>query len=159
MGAAAGAALGPLGAIGGAVIGAVAGAAASGLAVAAVDRIDNDDTVSGMGDGVTSADVEDQLDDEADEDLLVEDEEVAVAHTSSRSPDMAAGSGYATPMGSGSPWPTVTPAEPAKQLGNDRGEPERGLDPGNDVPGIPDGRARCRRHAGHARDHREGVGT
>ena len=40
---------GPLGA----VIGAVAGAAASGVGVAAVDQIDNDNTVSGLGDGVT----------------------------------------------------------------------------------------------------------
>ena len=138
VGAAAGAALGPLGAIGGAVIGAVAGAAASGLAVAAVDRIDNDDTVSGMGDGVTP-DVEDQVDDEADEDLLVEDEEVAVAHTSSRSPDMAAGSGYATPMGSGSAWPTVTPAEPANSSGMIGGSRSAEWTPGNDVPGIQTG--------------------
>ncbi len=39
----------------GAVIGAVAGALASGAGVAAVDAVDNDNTVSGVGDGVTPA--------------------------------------------------------------------------------------------------------
>jgi len=38
----------------GAVIGAVAGAAASGAGVAAVDRVDNDNTISGIGDGATT---------------------------------------------------------------------------------------------------------
>jgi len=37
----------------GAVVGAVAGAAASGAGVAAVDSVDNDNTVTGLGDGVT----------------------------------------------------------------------------------------------------------
>jgi hypothetical protein len=53
-GLAAGAVAGPVGAILGAVIGGVAGAAASGAAVAAVDRVDNDNTISGLGNGVTS---------------------------------------------------------------------------------------------------------
>lgn len=53
VGAAAGSIMGPGGAILGGVIGAVAGAAASGAAVAAVDGIDNDDTVSGLGEGIT----------------------------------------------------------------------------------------------------------
>ena len=44
---------GPAGAILGAVIGGVAGAVASGAAVGAVDRVDNDNTVSGIGGGVT----------------------------------------------------------------------------------------------------------
>jgi len=56
-GLAAGAAAGPVGAVLGAVIGGVAGAAASGAAVAAVDRIDNDNTISGL--GGTTTDVED----------------------------------------------------------------------------------------------------
>jgi hypothetical protein len=38
----------------GAVIGAVAGGIASGVGVAAVDRVDNDNTVSGLGDGATT---------------------------------------------------------------------------------------------------------
>ena len=38
----------------GAVVGAVAGGIASGVGVAAVDRVDNDNTVSGLGDGVTT---------------------------------------------------------------------------------------------------------
>jgi len=52
-GAVAGAAAGPVGAVVGAVVGGVAGAAGSGAAVAAVDRVDNDDTISGVGSGVT----------------------------------------------------------------------------------------------------------
>ena len=45
----AGAAAGPAGALIGAVIGGVAGAVASGAAVAAVDRVDNDNTITGIG--------------------------------------------------------------------------------------------------------------
>jgi hypothetical protein len=52
-GAIAGSAAGPGGAVIGAVIGGVAGAAASGLAVAAVDRVDNDNTITGIGEGAT----------------------------------------------------------------------------------------------------------
>ncbi len=48
-GAVAGSLLGPGGAIAGAVIGGLAGAAGSGLAVGAVDRVDNDATISGIG--------------------------------------------------------------------------------------------------------------
>lgn len=48
-GAVAGAMTGPIGAVAGAVIGGVAGAIASGAAVGAVDRIDNDNTISGIG--------------------------------------------------------------------------------------------------------------
>ena len=40
----------------GAVIGAVAGGVASGVGVAAVDQVDNDNTVSGLGSGTTSSD-------------------------------------------------------------------------------------------------------
>ncbi|HVK03502.1 MAG TPA: hypothetical protein VM490_08500 [Armatimonadaceae bacterium] len=57
-GAVAGAAAGPVGAVIGAVVGGVAGAAGSGVAVAAVDRVDNDNTISGIGHGATR-DVED----------------------------------------------------------------------------------------------------
>ena len=39
----------------GAVIGAVAGGAASGVGVAAVDRVDNDNTITGVGHGATPA--------------------------------------------------------------------------------------------------------
>ena len=52
-GAVAGAAAGPVGMVAGAVIGGVAGALGSGAAVAAVDRVDNDNTVSGVGHGAT----------------------------------------------------------------------------------------------------------
>lgn len=48
-GAVAGAMAGPGGAIIGAIVGGVAGAAASGVAVAAVDRHDNDNTLAGIG--------------------------------------------------------------------------------------------------------------
>lgn len=51
VGAMAGAAVGPVGAIVGAVVGGLAGAGASGAAVAAVDQVDNDNTVSGVGSG------------------------------------------------------------------------------------------------------------
>jgi len=54
VGLAAGAVAGPIGAIVGAVIGGVAGAAASGAAVAAVDRVDNDNTISGLGSNTTT---------------------------------------------------------------------------------------------------------
>jgi len=61
-GLAAGAMAGPLGAVAGAVIGGVAGAVASGAAVAAIDRNDNDDTITGVGDGMTT-DVDERMDD------------------------------------------------------------------------------------------------
>lgn len=38
----------------GAVVGAVGGAVASGAGVAAVDRVDNDNTVTGVGEGATT---------------------------------------------------------------------------------------------------------
>ncbi len=55
-GAVAGSMVGPVGTVAGAVIGGVAGALGSGAAVAAVDRHDNDNTVTGLGDGVTTKD-------------------------------------------------------------------------------------------------------
>ncbi|MBC8138510.1 MAG: hypothetical protein H8F28_21730 [Fibrella sp.] len=58
-GLAAGSIAGPVGAVLGAVIGGVAGAAASGAAVAAVDRIDNDNTVSGLGGTTHDLDADD----------------------------------------------------------------------------------------------------
>lgn len=54
VGAMAGAAVGPVGAIVGAVVGGLAGAGASGVAVAAVDQVDNDNSVSGIGSGDTN---------------------------------------------------------------------------------------------------------
>jgi hypothetical protein len=48
-GAVAGAAAGPVGAVVGAVVGGVAGAAASGAAVHEVDKVDDDDTITGIG--------------------------------------------------------------------------------------------------------------
>lgn len=53
-GAAAGSVAGPLGALAGAAIGGVAGAVASGAAVSAVDRVDNDNTITGIGSGATT---------------------------------------------------------------------------------------------------------
>lgn len=58
VGAAAGAPAGPAGMAVGAVVGGLAGAAGSGAAVAAVDTVDNDNTVTGIGHGATR-DVED----------------------------------------------------------------------------------------------------
>lgn len=54
VGAIAGAVTGPIGALIGAAVGGVAGAVASGLGVAAVDTVDNDNTVSGIGDDATT---------------------------------------------------------------------------------------------------------
>jgi len=51
-GAVAGAMAGPVGAVVGAVVGGIAGAGLSGAAVGVVDRIDNDNNISGVGDGV-----------------------------------------------------------------------------------------------------------
>ena len=51
VGAAAGSLLGPAGAVMGAIGGALAAAGASGLAVDAVDQVDNDNTASGLDDG------------------------------------------------------------------------------------------------------------
>ncbi|RYG64762.1 hypothetical protein EON80_18630, partial [bacterium] len=53
VGAAAGSAVGPVGTVVGAVVGGLAGAGASGAAVGAVDKVDNDNTVTGVGDGAT----------------------------------------------------------------------------------------------------------
>lgn len=54
VGAIAGLAAGPIGAIVGAIVGGTAGSIASGAAVDAVDSIDNDDTLSGIGSGHTT---------------------------------------------------------------------------------------------------------
>jgi phage tail tape-measure protein len=64
VGAAAGAAVGPAGAVIGAAVGGLAGAIGSGAAVGAVDKYDNDNAISGLGDGAT-----DDVDEDA-EDLV-----------------------------------------------------------------------------------------
>ncbi len=53
VGAAAGSAVGPVGTAVGAVVGGLLGAGASGAAVAAVDAMDNDNNITGVGSGVT----------------------------------------------------------------------------------------------------------
>lgn len=53
VGAAAGSIAGPVGTIIGAIAGGLVGAGASGAAVAAIDSVDNDNTITGIGDGVT----------------------------------------------------------------------------------------------------------
>ena len=55
VGAAAGSLAGPLGTVVGAIAGGLLGAGASGAAVAAVDAVDNDNTVSGVGSGAMRA--------------------------------------------------------------------------------------------------------
>lgn len=62
VGAAAGSVAGPLGTIVGAVAGGLLGAGASGAAVGAVDKVDNDNTITGVGDGATR-DVNQQIND------------------------------------------------------------------------------------------------
>jgi phage tail tape-measure protein len=59
-GAIAGSAAGPIGTIIGGVAGGAIGAGASGLAVGEVDKHDNDNTVTGVGDGATR-DIEDRV--------------------------------------------------------------------------------------------------
>ena len=54
VGAIAGLAAGPIGAIVGAIVGGTAGSLASGAAVDAVDSIDNDNTITGIGSGATT---------------------------------------------------------------------------------------------------------
>ena len=53
VGAIAGMAAGPVGAVVGALVGGTVGAIASGAAVDAVDSVDNDNTITGIGDGAT----------------------------------------------------------------------------------------------------------
>ena len=55
-GAVAGSMMGPVGTVVGAVVGGLTGAAASGAAVNAVDRVDNDNTVTGLGSDNVAAD-------------------------------------------------------------------------------------------------------
>ena len=52
VGAAAGSMVGPVGAVIGAVVGGVVGAGASGAAVGAIDQVDNDNNITGVGDSV-----------------------------------------------------------------------------------------------------------
>ncbi len=61
MGAIAGSMLGPAGAVAGALIGGAIGAAASGAAVAVIDRHDNDNNITGLGDSV-ARDHDDDID-------------------------------------------------------------------------------------------------
>lgn len=68
VGAAAGAATGMIGAILGAVVGGAVGAVTSGAAVGAIDQVDNDDNVSGVGEGVDYDKEHDALND--DEELM-----------------------------------------------------------------------------------------
>jgi hypothetical protein len=63
VGAAAGSMLGPGGAIVGGLIGGAVGAGASGAAVGAIDQHDNDDKMTGIGEGV-DRDIEDRFDDD-----------------------------------------------------------------------------------------------
>jgi hypothetical protein len=80
-GLAAGAMAGPIGAVAGAVIGGIAGAVASGAAVAAVDRVDNDNTVSGVGAGTTYEDTyRDDLDDNMDDMIYPSDRNWTMAN-------------------------------------------------------------------------------
>jgi len=53
-GALAGSVMGPAGTVVGSLVGGLVGAVSSGAAVAAVDRIDNDDNLSGVGSGILS---------------------------------------------------------------------------------------------------------
>jgi len=113
VGAAAGSMAGPVGAVIGAVIGGVAGAAASGAAVAAVDGMDNDDTVTGMGDGATADDTFDDDDYTARTAGNARDTYVDTTPVTSG----VAGAGYAPGVGGLSPTTTGRVTDDALPVG------------------------------------------
>lgn len=92
VGAAAGSAVGPVGTVVGAVVGGLAGAGASGAAVAAVDQVDNDNTVTGLGDSSTQ-DVG-----HAVQDRIASNDVVGTTHTTSTDTGAASvNAAYPTP--------------------------------------------------------------
>ena len=134
VGAAAGAAAGPIGAVIGAVVGGVAGAAASGAAVAAIDHVDNDDTVSGVGHGHTT-DLSDRYD--------VDDDDAAAASLTTGRPagDYNTMSGYgATGTSYGTTGTTAGATAPYGTTGSTLGSTSTygGTDV-NAMPGIQTG--------------------
>lgn len=76
VGGVAGSMAGPVGTVVGAVAGATVGAVASGAAVAAVDSVDNDNNISGLGDEVVT-----EVPDRNDEVVLVEEERDVIVTT------------------------------------------------------------------------------
>ena len=71
VGAAAGSLTGPVGAVVGAVVGGVVGAGASGAAVAQVDKHDNDNNVTGLGDHTDYKDGDDVISVDRNTDVIV----------------------------------------------------------------------------------------
>ena len=115
VGAAAGSMMGPLGAVGGAVLGGIAGAAGSGAAVGAVDKIDNDNNVTGLGDDVAYENDDDEY---ADREML----------GASTTGGAAGTSGYQN----------VTATRP-DQTGYGTAAPVESTMGGNQIPGIQTG--------------------
>jgi hypothetical protein len=115
VGAAAGSMLGPLGALGGAAVGGLAGAIASGAAVGAVDKYDNDNTISGVGEGATE-----DINDDTTDTRYVSNTGYAADTTTDRELASAGRVGHTD---------TYT----------DRGDVSTDVDLGNDVPGIQTG--------------------
>ena len=77
VGAAAGSIAGPIGTIVGAIAGGLVGAGASGAAVAAIDSVDNDNTVSGIGSGVTRDSDLTRVDDYNNRSTIISDDPIA----------------------------------------------------------------------------------
>lgn len=141
VGAAAGAVAGPVGAVVGAVVGGLTGAGASGLAVGAVDAVDNDNTVTGVGSGATG-DVNRDLNDTTLRGADIVDRG-AVVRT-----DVADSGTNAVYGTTGTP---VTRTSDVADMNIDRGvattpnvRSDADLTPGNNVPGVQTG--------GHATD-------
>lgn len=137
-GAIAGSMVGPVGAVIGAVAGGVAGAALSGAAVAAVDQVDNDDNVTGVGDDVTFEhhdDATDAFETDEEEDEL--DAPTYAGATTGVGRNMDYGTATGSMAGStGSGWNTTSPGSYNTPMGSS------GVDdaiPGNRIPGVQTG--------------------
>ena len=122
VGAAAGAMTGPVGAVIGAVVGGALGAAGSAAGVAAVDRVDNDNNVTGVGDDIA------RDDDEFD------DTNANATYTTAAAPGTMAGS-YGT--GTGAYDTGVRPGVRDMGVGNGIPGVQTG---GRDIDGTPDTR-------------------
>ncbi len=134
VGAAAGAAAGPIGAVIGAAVGGIAGAVASGAAVAAVDSVDNDDNVSGLGHDVTrenrGADYDDEMDDDLGTDRTLVGSGAPAAGTTAHNYS----TGYQTASATGE---TLT-GDP-RPISTQTAGPVEGALGGNQMPGIQTG--------------------
>jgi hypothetical protein len=148
LGAVGGAAVGALaGGPVGAVIGAVAGGVVSAGAVAAVDMVDNDNNVTGLGDEVATEDDEDVEALEVDEVSYTDTGAYRAAGTADTGVGLgtptamgpAAGVGSMAGMGTAGTMGSGAGAVTGGRMDTDVGTTAGGLTPGNDIPGIQTG--------------------